>query len=492
MEAVLSPTMFAIYLAYGLAFVLLGTLLGLEMGRAPRLAAARVLLPLAVFGALHGLHEWVELALQLEPGQGWFLPPWLPWLRVGMLVLSFLSLVAYGVQVLYPPRRLAARDVWVGVGLLFFYLAVLLGIALLKPLPPEALLLQADRLARYGLGAPGALLAAFALRHRARELIAENRASLARGLLWAALCFALYALSQVLVQPGRWQSPDWLNAIGIGKILRMRMEVVRTVLAAGMALGLLHAIQAAEQERRQAMEEAQQARLRELVHREALRRELLRRIVQAQEDERARIARELHDETAQTLTAFSLHLAALQNHVKDNLAATYHLQQARTLGDQVARRLQHLVHDLRPAQLDDLGLIPALECLVEDLHYHLGLRTALNVQKASRRIDPTLETVIFRVVQEALTNVVRHAGTDQAEVCLVFGEDEVQLEVRDQGVGFDLEQKPRSEWSWGLMGMQERVEAVGGTLEVDSAPGRGTRIRARLPARLEPIEEEGE
>ena len=236
----------------------------------------------------------------------------------------------------------------------------------------------------------------------------------------------------------------------------------------------------AEQEARQKAQEQVQA---EQKKREQLRMEFLRHTVQAQEEERSRIARELHDETAQTLTAASLNFASLKKQLEDNPEVANVVGTLQHLCKQMNQDLYRLVHDLRPAQLDDLGLVPALRYLVDEGQSGTGLHVALDVTGRSQRLDPFVETVIFRIVQEALTNITRHAEVDHAKVELSFEKEMVVvLRVIDEGKGFDPEQPQEGRKGWGMAGMAERIESINGTLRIDSAPGKGTFIEVVIPA----------
>jgi two-component system sensor histidine kinase UhpB len=215
------------------------------------------------------------------------------------------------------------------------------------------------------------------------------------------------------------------------------------------------------------------------VQREALRRELLRHTVIAQEDERARIARELHDETAQFLTALSLDLATLSHAPKGERATKQIIERLQRLTRQMSQGIYRLVHDLRPAQLDDLGLVPALKYL-SDEHVRSGLKVSFAVEGPIQRLDPLVETVCFRVAQEALTNVARHAQTDHARLSLYFQTNQVVLQVQDDGVGFHY-QNSAGQHGWGLAGIRERVESVSGELQLRSAPGKGTVVEVSIP-----------
>lgn len=210
-----------------------------------------------------------------------------------------------------------------------------------------------------------------------------------------------------------------------------------------------------------------------------------RQVTQAQEDERLRIARELHDETAQELVLLSRKLEQLKGSVSAERVEDIEGLLGMTRGTiQAVRRYSR---DLRPSILDDLGLHAAIEMVVEDIGQQLPSGATLQVTGEERRLDGPLELALFRIAQEALRNVVKHADASRATVELDFGEDEVTLAVADDGHGFrptrnmsDLIQKGKL----GVVGMKERAELVGGTLELDAERERGARVvvRVRTPS----------
>jgi two-component system sensor histidine kinase UhpB len=266
------------------------------------------------------------------------------------------------------------------------------------------------------------------------------------------------------------------------------VQAVRAGLAILITLSLIYVVNMLEKERQSQFLSAQQARIsalnqlqQELIQRETMRRELTRRIVLAQEEERARIARELHDETAQVLTAFTFHLAALKQALPANTNIQKQYENLQRLSHQMSLGIYRLVRDLRPALLDDLGLPSGLQYLAEEHEKSSGLKVELNIHGEKRRLDKMAETVLYRIAQEALTNVARHAETQQVSIDLEFTEHEVKLGVTDWGIGFDVSTVLSTPDSLGLAGMRERAESIGGQLIIDSAPGRGTRVEARIP-----------
>lgn len=220
--------------------------------------------------------------------------------------------------------------------------------------------------------------------------------------------------------------------------------------------------------------------------REAQLEDLVRKLVNAQEDERKRIARELHDDTGQKLTALGMGLAALESALAsdDGVRAQDLLRSLRGMSDQAISELRNIMANLRPAQLDDLGLAPAMRWYVKQYQAaNPRIDVRLAIEKLPARLPPEHETVLFRVAQEALTNVQRHSQATQVTLRLWQDGDDVRLRVEDNGVGFDPKQPSRHEpgSGLGLPGMRERVGLVDGRLEVDSAPGEGACITVELP-----------
>ncbi|MGH2687968.1 MAG: ATP-binding protein [Actinomycetota bacterium] len=208
-----------------------------------------------------------------------------------------------------------------------------------------------------------------------------------------------------------------------------------------------------------------------------------RLVVEAQEAERRRIARELHDEIGQTLTGLKLTLEGLERAPSGELAEG--LGRARALVAELMSRVDILSLDLRPAMLDDLGLLPALLWLVGRYYAQTGVRVAIEHSGLERKLQPDVETAAYRIVQEALTNVARHADTGRAWVRCRAGDDSFLIEVADEGAGFDSTAAAPGTLKFGLVGMEERARLVGGTLTVTSEPGKGTTVVAKLPIRRE-------
>lgn len=227
------------------------------------------------------------------------------------------------------------------------------------------------------------------------------------------------------------------------------------------------------------------ARLWEAVQeKEKLRSELLKKVVTAQEEERRRIARELHDELGQELNSLLVRLQVLEKQTAGDAARQTIAGLKATTGEMLAS-IHDLALELRPPVLDDLGLVPALAQYTRTCKANLGIEVDFEViGPAEQRFSREVETTLYRIVQEALNNVARHAKVERASVLLRVTERSAAVIIEDNGVGFDFKavrsgQARRNRL--GLYGMEERVALVGGSLTIETAPGMGTHIYAEVP-----------
>lgn len=208
--------------------------------------------------------------------------------------------------------------------------------------------------------------------------------------------------------------------------------------------------------------------------------ELSRRLVAVQEAERGHLARELHDEIGQVLTGLKFGVEAALGLSTD--AAIPHLTRALRLVNDLIEQVRSLSITLRPPILNDFGVMPALRWLTARVASQTGVHTAVrSVGVEGRRFGPEVETAIFRVIQEGLTNVARHAKVPEARVALVAGRDVIRVHISDQGTGFDPAPPVAAKVSCGLAGMRERVSLLGGRVGVQSQVGRGTRVTVEIP-----------
>jgi signal transduction histidine kinase len=227
----------------------------------------------------------------------------------------------------------------------------------------------------------------------------------------------------------------------------------------------------------------QRARLFEEVRdREATTRDLMRRLLTAQEEERRRIAQDLHDHAGQMITALIIQLTHLLEHKEamDDATVTGALGRVRAVAEQSLDELHKLVYDLRPLILDDHGLTAAVRSYVDTHLRSTGLDVNLKIVGVEERLPRDVETAAYRIVQEAATNTLRYAEAKQLEIRVDRRDDWLIVMIRDDGKGFLLEEAHPKK-SLGLHGMRERAQLVGGNLQVLSVPGAGTTILARLP-----------
>ena len=215
-------------------------------------------------------------------------------------------------------------------------------------------------------------------------------------------------------------------------------------------------------------------------------------IINAQEQERKRIARELHDETSQVLTSLLISLAILEESIttqeaRDRIADT------RKLAHQTLRAIRNLSIDLRPSALDDLGLLPALRWYVKEYQQKCSIVVEFAAHGFKERLPAEVETALYRIVQESLTNTARHANAHKVLVTMKEDADAVYVTIKDDGCGFDvgtLLKTPDQERGLGLAGMNERAVLLDGSLSIHSGPGHGTTIEVHIP--LTPAEKPAE
>lgn len=210
--------------------------------------------------------------------------------------------------------------------------------------------------------------------------------------------------------------------------------------------------------------------------------QLVNHVIAAQEDERKRIARELHDDTSQVLFAQLLRVSAMKS--SENPEIQSMAEQLETMFAESMEAIRRVGHELRPPSLDDLGLLEATGALVQRISERTGIEIAYLTSGIQDRVDPAVELVLYRVAQEALTNMWKHAHATEASVSIRRQGDELELIVKDNGRGFDKDIDNQSDGrglGLGLFGMQERVELVNGTLEINGNLNPGTQVRALIP-----------
>jgi len=206
-------------------------------------------------------------------------------------------------------------------------------------------------------------------------------------------------------------------------------------------------------------------------------------IIQAQEQERQRIARELHDETSQVLTSLLISLTLLEESAETN-EARERIADTRALAHSTLRAIRNLSIDLRPSALDDLGLLPALRWYVKEYQKKCSIDVEFHATGFKERLPAEMETALYRIVQESLTNTAKHANANRVTISLKEEAASVRAKITDDGEGFDYEallKTPGQERGLGLAGMNERAVLLDGTLNIHSTLGRGTIIEVSIP-----------
>jgi signal transduction histidine kinase len=502
-----------IYFFYGLAFYSLGLALLVESGRASELGFARSMRLLAGFGLLHSLHEWIDM---LERGlQAYYdgaLPLWLQWLRLAILVTSFLALLAFGEHLLSRERNGRSPSWHLTLAAAGWYTISCIAARLMYEFDELDWINHADVLARYVIGIPGALLACLALLQQRSPFRERGMGRFVRGLNLAALALALYGVvGQFFPREGEIFPSNFINSELFLETFGFPIQLFRATMAVIVTVAMIQVLRALEVENQQRLSAIELSKLEaerlsreelarlnaelqaanqetsrllnEVRRRDAVRGELLQRITAAQEAERKRIARELHDGTGQALTGLSLGLRGLVSLVKEkpDLAAG-RLADLQGMASTALGELRLLISDLRPPQLDDMGLVAALRWMVERFNERGLFQTRLEVTGEPYALPSEVETTLFRIGQEALTNAAKHAQATHVIVSLNYA-DGPSLTVSDDGLGFDpvAALDPGTlRTAWGLIGMQERANLINAHLKLESAPGSGATLTVRL------------
>jgi signal transduction histidine kinase len=475
----------AVYFFYGLSFFSMGLAILLEIGHSTDNDFAQALRPLAGFGLVHGSHEWLEMFLLIypefaaNPSHSWIAP-----LRILLLASSFMMLIAFGARLIAgPARRQMYLSIMVACGLVW-------GLGLLWVLSSQPAgsqqAIAADVYTRYSLAIPGAALTVWGLLLQRRNFIQMGMPGFGRDVLIAAIAFGLYGgIGQLFASPSIIFPSTIVNASIFLNWFGFPVQVFRAGMATIAAIFIIHSLRAFEVENRQRIEALREAQLAERQRLEATRAELLHRTVKAQESERQRIARELHDETGQTLTALGLGLRGLTENIStDPQRATQQAKQLETMAVTGLDELQRMVSGLHPPQLDDLGLMAALRWYANQITQRFGLPVQLTSQGASIELPIEVRTVVFRIAQEAMTNAIRHSDASQTSIRLDFTPPDVCLEVEDNGKGFDVDKAMGNTAvrpCWGLLGMRERAALIGASCQILSQPGKGTLVIVCVP-----------
>jgi signal transduction histidine kinase len=490
-----TPYYSLIYFLYGLAFFSMGMAIMLELVHGSDEHLRHAFRPLAVFGFLHGIHEWLEMwELQgILPGQYTYPVVW-GGIDLAILTFSFLSLAAFGVYLIARSEQAQRYSMMIPLAMIALWGLGMLVISSRFPIEQD-LVHVAHAWTRYVLAVPASLLACAGLIVQQRQFRRAGLAQFGRDSLWAAIAFLWYGLAgQTFPIESPLPPSNVINEALFYQLFGFPVQVFRAIASAVAAIFIIRVLRSFEVETKRRISELQTARLEEAQRREALRGEMLRRIVAAQEAERQRIARELHDETGQALTAIGLGLRGVTSSKRsDGAKLTRNLRQLEQLVEHSLIELQRLIADLRPSHLDDLGLGATLRWYGGEIEKRLPIKVTVSVRDENKDLSMEMKTTLFRITQEALTNIIKHSAADNVKVVLIYLPEGVRLEVVDDGVGFNpTAMSSPTRPSWGLIGMQERATLLGGTFEIVSYPGSGTRVDVYIPYSSQTEEDENE
>ncbi len=484
-----AQTIIIIYFVYGLAFFSMGLLVAMEGGHSSDDRVRKALRPLAGFGLVHAVHEWSEMYLAIQLVSRQPVPALFSTFQLCTLSFSFLSLAAFGGYLLAKDEVAQRISLMIPLGLEAIWVFGLVSIK--GHYPSTELVNIAQAWTRYSLAIPASILAAAGLVAQQRAFRRAGLVRFGQDAMWAAVAFAWYGIAGQLFTNASALPPS--NIINDGVFYRLfgfPVQLLRAMLAGVASFYVIRFLRAFQVEAERKISELQGERLKEAEQRETMRGELFRRVVAAQEAERQRIARDLHDETGQALTAIGLGLRGLESRMsRDPAHAAETLHQLQTLTADSLQELQRLMTDLRPSHLDDLGLSAALRWYTSKIGERYGLQITTEIHGDEQPLDEAAKIALFRIIQEALNNVLKHSEARHVKIHLSFTNKGVHAGVQDDGCGFDMHTIQRiqssSRPSLGLAGMQERAALLGGAVAVESKPGQGTRVEAFIPYHAE-------
>jgi signal transduction histidine kinase len=479
-----APYIVPIYFIYGLAFFSMGLLVAIEGGRASDVRLRRALPPLAGFGLVHAAHEWIEMYLLLERPLTEFEISIILAIQLATLAFSFISLAAFGSFLLADTEVTRRLLLLIPIGLQAIWV---FGLYHFRGLyAGQTLWDTADVWTRYTLAMPASVLTAIGLVVQQRAFRRSGLIRFGQDALWAAITFGWYGLfGQIFSKTSPLVLSQYINETAFLQIFGFPVQMFRALTAVAAAIFVIRFLRAFQVETERKIAGLQAAQLEQSQQRETMRAELFRRVVGAQEAERQRIARDLHDETGQSLTAIGMGLRGLSGKLSSrNKEALATLHKLETLTADSLRELQRLMTDLRPSHLDDLGLSAALRWYSSKIQEHSSLNIRVDIHGEECDLDDAMKITIFRIIQECLNNIIKHAQAAHVNIHVHFEEKNVRINVFDNGIGFDtdqIQQKRASRPSLGLVGMEERAALLGGSVTVQSRPGYGTEVEALIP-----------
>jgi signal transduction histidine kinase len=535
LRGVAAPRLVLVFFAYGLAFFAMGLAIALEARRTTELRLAQSLKYLAAFGLLHGVVQWIDMWLLLPMPVASSAVTVLRVVRLSLFAISTLLLALFGTTLigrLVPPYHWLN---WIPLGIFLFWLANWgvaphlnpLATAQWTPAAPSCLrchdqgapaaagmplawgssVTVADIWAHYLIYLPASLLAAAALVLQGRHFRGGGYPRIGRDCDWMALAFLGNALvAGLIVPPAPFAPASWLNYDRFLSVVGLPPQVFRAALAGVIAVFGVRILRVFDMEFARRLAEAREGQLRaqaqalEVARQaaqaaEAWTRELEGKVKERTEElfeqvrrlaileERDRLAREMHDSLGQVLGFVNLKAKVAADLINRGQAAVAaeELEQMRTAVQEAYQEVRQAILSLR-ATAPGRGLVASLREYIQRLREQSGLDVRLEAGE-DLRFPPAVEAQVIRIVQEALTNVRKHARASAVTVRFAPDPgDGTVVTVSDDGQGFDLASVEAGRGArFGLLTMRERAESIGGTLSIESAPGRGTTVRLWIP-----------
>lgn len=478
------PYIVPIYFIYGLAFFSMGLLVAAEGGRASDVRLRRALPPLAGFGVVHAAHEWMEMYVLMGHPASPLETSIMSAMQLATLAFSFISLAAFGSFLLADNEVKRRLILLIPIGLQAVWVFGLYDFR--GEYAGQTLWNVADVWTRYTLAIPASVLTAVGLVVQQRAFRRSGLIRFGQDALWAAITFAWYGLfGQLFVKATPLFPSTLINQQTFFELFGFPIQMFRAAVAVAAAVFVIRFLRAFQVETERKIADLQAAQLEESQQRETMRGELFRRVVAAQEAERQRIARDLHDETGQSLTAIGMGLRGLAGKLSPrNKEALGTLHKLETLTADSLKELERLISDLRPSHLDDLGLSAALRWYAGRIQEHSRVNVRVDILGEECNLEEATRIAVFRIIQESLNNIIKHAHATNVNIHLQFEKKNVRIQVRDNGTGFDpgrVNRQRSNRPSLGLAGMQERAGLLGGTVSIQSRPGYGTQVEAVIP-----------
>jgi signal transduction histidine kinase len=405
-------------------------------------------------------------------------------IQLATLAFSFISLAAFGSFLLAETEVTRRLILLIPIGLQAVWVFGLYNFS--GEYGGKVLWNVADVWTRYTLAMPASVLTAIGLVIQQRAFRRSGLVRFGQDALWAAITFGWYGLfGQIFSKVTPLTLSQYINEGLFQEIFGFPIQLFRAATAVAAAIFVMRFLRAFQVETERKIADLQAAQLEQSHQRETMRAELFRRVVAAQEAERQRIARDLHDETGQSLTAIGMGLRGLAGRLSSrNKEALNTLHKLETLTADSLKELQRLMTDLRPSHLDDLGLSAALRWYSSKIQEHSPLHVRVDIHGEECDLDDAMKITIFRIIQECLNNIIKHSQATHVNIHLHYEEKVVRISVFDNGIGFDrdqVQQRRTSRPSLGLAGMEERAALLNGTVSVQSRPGYGTEVEAVIP-----------